>query len=208
MATTNKLSSSCSSISSMKPNPSPRNSESKDPMRRSFSGNPFPKPSSILANSRGGFNPNTHANSPSDFPRISSFGRENSSSMRDYEDKENNKISSLKLGRVHSPAYVSKGTKNFMSPTISAASKFTTSPRKKILVERNEPLRSPTSSSEAKSQVMEDDLPKLEKGLDETKIEVLRDSTITDMGHNEVLESGSGFDFELSLDLKNDVGSS
>lgn len=65
MATTNKLSSSCSSISSMKPNPSPRNSESKDPMRRSFSGNPFPKPSSILANSRGGFNPNTPANSPS-----------------------------------------------------------------------------------------------------------------------------------------------
>ncbi|GAY48791.1 hypothetical protein CUMW_114460 [Citrus unshiu] len=218
MATTNKLSSSCSSISSMKPNPSPRNSESKDPMRRSFSGNPFPKPSSILANSRGGFNPNTPANSPSDFPRRSSFGRENSSSMRDYEDKENSKISSLKPGRVHSPASVSKGTKNFMSPTISAASKFTTSPRKKILVERNEPLRSPTSSSEAKSQVMEgnivkpeitsikkktvsfsdaisrlieDDLPKLERGLDETKIEASLDSTITDMGHNEVLESGS-----------------
>ncbi|GAY48788.1 hypothetical protein CUMW_114450 [Citrus unshiu] len=231
MATTNKLSSSCSSISSMKPNPSPRNSESKDPMRRSFSGNPFPKPSSILANSRGGFNPNTPANSPSDFPRRSSFGRENSSSMRDYEDKENSKISSLKPGRVHSPASVSKGTKNFMSPTISAASKFTTSPRKKILVERNEPLRSPTSSSEAKSQVMEgnivkpeitsikkktvsfsdaisrlieDDLPKLERGLDETKIEASLDSTITDMGHNEVLESGSGFDSELPLDLKND----
>ncbi|ESR35973.1 transmembrane protein [Citrus sinensis] len=235
MATTNKLSSSCSSISSMKPNPSPRNSESKDPMRRSFSGNPFPKPSSILANSRGGFNPNTPANSPSDFPRRSSFGRENSSSMRDYEDKENSKISSLKPGRVHSPASVSKGTKNFMSPTISAASKFTTSPRKKILVERNEPLRSPTSSSEAKSQVMEgnivkpeitsikkktvsfsdaisrlieDDLPKLERGLDETTIEASRDLTITDMGHNEVLESGSGFDSELPLDLKNDAGSS
>ncbi|KAL9417644.1 hypothetical protein AB3S75_040600 [Citrus x aurantiifolia] len=235
MATTNKRSSSCSSISSMKPNPSPRNSESKDPMRRSFSGNPFPKPSSILANSRGGFNPNTPANSPSDFPRRSSFGRENSISMRDYEDKENSKISSLKPGRVHSPASVSKGSKNFMSPTISAASKFTTSPRKKILVERNEPLRSPTSSSEAKSQAMEgnivkpeitsikkktvsfsdaisrlieDDLPKLERGLDETTIEASRDLTITDMGHNEVLESGSGFDSELPLDLKNGVGSS
>lgn len=155
--------------------------------------------------------------------------------MRDYEDKENSKSSSLRPGRVQSPASVYKGNKNFMSPTISAASKFTTSPRKKILVERNEPLRSPASFSEAKSQVLEDnivkleitptkkktvsfsdaisrliedDLPKPERWLDEKKIEASHDSIVTDKGHNEALESGSAFDSELPLDLKNDVGSS
>lgn len=66
MATiTDRPSSSSSPISSTRPNPSARNSEIKDPMRRSFTGNPFSKPPPIVPNSRGGFNPNTPANSPS-----------------------------------------------------------------------------------------------------------------------------------------------
>lgn len=43
------------------------------------------------------------------------------------------------------------GSKNFMSPTISAASKFTPSPRKKILVERNDPVRTSISLSDGKA---------------------------------------------------------
>lgn len=119
-----------------------RNSETSNPMRRSFSGNPFTKPS-VVPNPRG-FNPNTPANSPSDFPRRNSIGR-------DLEDKENTKDHNLKPGRVRSPAVASKATKNFMSPTISAASKITPSPKKKILVERNEPARASLSLSTEKS---------------------------------------------------------
>ena len=48
--------------------------------------------------------------------------------------------------RIRPPA-VSKGTKNFMSPTVSAASKITASPRKKVLVERNELIRTSVSSA-------------------------------------------------------------
>ncbi|KAJ4716091.1 Transmembrane protein [Melia azedarach] len=227
----NKQSPSCPSMSSSRPNPIVRNSESKDPMRRSFSGNPFAKPSSIVANSRGGFNPNTPLNSPTDFPRRSSFGRENSCSLSDYEDKENSKSSTLRPGRVQSPASASKGTKNFMSPTISAASKFTTSPRKKILVERNEPFRSSVSFSDAKGQSMEntnakpaicsnkkktvsfsdaigllieDDLSKPEMSLNEKKIEASYHSTVTDTSHNEALKNDADFDSEVPLNSKND----
>ncbi|KAI9181774.1 hypothetical protein LWI28_018469 [Acer negundo] len=228
--------SSSSPIPSSRPNPNSRNSETKDPMRRSFTGNPFIKPSSIVANSRvgGGFNPNTPANSPSDFPRRSSTGRESLSSLRDFEDKENSKDSNIKSARVRSPASASKGTKNFMSPTISAASKFATSPRKKILAERNEPVRSSVSFSEAKVQAMEDndskpeislgkkktvtfsdvrdlimeenDFSKPEMGLNQ--IESSHDSTITDLGHEETVKSHSIFDSEVLFDSKSDVSSS
>ncbi|TXG64042.1 hypothetical protein EZV62_011036 [Acer yangbiense] len=228
--------SSSSPIPSSRPNPNSRNSEIKDPMRRSFTGNPFSKPSSIVANSRGGggFNPNTPANSPSDFPRRSSIGRESLSSLRDFEDKENSKDSNLKSARVRSPASASKGTKNFMSPTISAASKFATSPRKKILAERNESVRSSVSFSEAKVQAMEDndskpeislgkkktvtfsdvrdlimeenDFSKPEMGLNQ--IESSHDSTITDLGREETVKSHSIFDSEVLFDSKSDVSSS
>ncbi|XP_031284229.1 uncharacterized protein LOC116142956 isoform X1 [Pistacia vera] len=209
MATITNKPSSSSPLPSTRPNPSARNSETKDPMRRSFTGNPFNKPSSIVPNSRGGFNPNTPANSPSDFLRRSSIGRESVSSLRDFTDKENGKDANLNTAKVRSPASVSKGTKNFMSPTISAASKFSASPRKKILAERNEPVRSSASFSDARSQVMEDNEPKPEKssskkktvsfsdvkslitedddflkpemGLNQNKIEASHDSTITDL---------------------------
>lgn len=73
------------------------------------------------------------------------MGRETVVTFRDMEDKENGKDSTWKQIRVRSPVG-SKGAKNFMSPTISAASKITASPRKKILAERNEPVRTSSVS--------------------------------------------------------------
>ncbi|AES92635.1 hypothetical protein MtrunA17_Chr4g0074901 [Medicago truncatula] len=116
-------------------NPNPRNSETINPMRRSFSGNPFSKPSLIAANPRSSFShSHTPANSPSDFSRKSFV-----------DDKENAKDQFMKPAKVRSPAATSKSTKNFMSPTISASFKMAESPRKKILAERNEPT--PTSDN-------------------------------------------------------------
>lgn len=71
------------------------------------------------------------------------------SHLRDCEEKENDeKDSILKASRLQSPA---KGCKNFMAPTISAASKFTPSPRKKVLVERNDPVRTSISLFDGKA---------------------------------------------------------
>ncbi|MBA0586596.1 hypothetical protein Gorai_017331 [Gossypium raimondii] len=140
------------SSSSCKMNPNLKKAETHDPMRRSFSGNPFTKPSVIT--NRKAFNPKTPANSPSGFPRRHSTGRESVASLRD-PDKENSRDQNLKPTRVKSPALL-KGAKNFMSPTISAASKINASPRKQILVERNEPARSSLSFSDVKSLTMED----------------------------------------------------
>ncbi|KAI3815304.1 hypothetical protein L1987_14967 [Smallanthus sonchifolius] len=85
-----------------------RNSEAYSTTRRSFSGNPFARPNSLI-------NPN---------PERNSFTRKSIGSM--FQDgKENHKDAK----------FVSK---NFMAPTISAASKFTPSPRKKILGEKND----------------------------------------------------------------------
>ncbi|PRQ22225.1 hypothetical protein RchiOBHm_Chr6g0247921 [Rosa chinensis] len=108
--------------------PNSRSSEIANPVRRSFTGNPFAKPSIV-------------ANSETPPPRRSSMGRETVVTFS--EDKENGKDSSWKQIRVRSPA----AAKNFMSPTISAASKINASPRKKILTERNEPVRTSSSSS-------------------------------------------------------------
>ncbi|CAB4290763.1 unnamed protein product [Prunus armeniaca] len=140
---------SSSSPIASKSNPNLRNSEIGNPMRRSFTGNSFVKPS-INANPRS-FNPNTPANKN---PRRSSMGRATVVTFRDSEDKENGKDQNWKQMRVRSPSG-SNGTKNFMSPTISAASKVTTSPRKKILAERNEPVRaSSVSFSDLKSSCL------------------------------------------------------
>ncbi|KAI4295899.1 hypothetical protein L6164_035895 [Bauhinia variegata] len=164
-------------------NPNARNSETSDPMRRSFCGNPFPKPS-IIANPRS-FNPNTPANSPSDFPRRNSFGvRESIGSFRDLDDKENGKDQNMKPAKVRSPASSLKGTKNFMSPTISASSKITVSPRKKVLIERNEPARASISSTDGKSPVHEVTMAEPMEGsdlkpgidLDKKKFEALLES--------------------------------
>ncbi|XP_022922735.1 uncharacterized protein LOC111430638 isoform X2 [Cucurbita moschata] len=129
--------------------PISRNSEIGNPVYRSFSSNPFSKPS--IATSLRSLNPITPANSPSDYPpQRNSVSREILFTSRDNEDKENGKDQSPKLTRVRSPT-VGKSMKNFMSSTISAASKIAVSPKKKILGDRNEPVRSSLSFSGMKS---------------------------------------------------------
>jgi len=88
-----------------------------------------------------------------DISRINSMGRESVvvSLREDHEDKENTKDQNPTPGRVRSPAFTSRGTKNFMSPTISAASKIAASPKKKILVDMNEPARTSVSLSSEKN---------------------------------------------------------
>ncbi|XP_022984662.1 uncharacterized protein LOC111482876 isoform X2 [Cucurbita maxima] len=129
--------------------PISRNSEISNPVYRSFSSNPFSKPS--IATSLKSLNPITPANNPSDYPpQRNSVSREILFTSRDNEDKENGKDQSPKLTRVRSPT-VGKSMKNFMSSTISAASKIAVSPKKKILGDRNEPVRSSLSFSGMKS---------------------------------------------------------
>ncbi|KAK4563473.1 hypothetical protein RGQ29_005830 [Quercus rubra] len=196
---------SASTIMSGRPNSSARNSETSNPIRRSFSGNPFTKPS-VVTNPRG-FNPNTPANSPSDFHRRNSIGR-------DQEDKENTKDHNLKPGRVRSPAVASKGTKNFMSPTISAASKITPSPKKKILVERNEPARTSLSFSTEKSpcrsvrfsDIVENIDSKADASLEENKIEASDDkeASLTASSISEALRCEEVLDPEVTVSSKID----
>ncbi|CAI9104216.1 OLC1v1002846C2 [Oldenlandia corymbosa var. corymbosa] len=117
--------------------------ESNSAARRSFSGNGFIRPSA-LANPRN-LNPITPANSPAGIVRRNSL-----SNLQGCEEKENDKDQNLKP--VDTAAKSSgTGSKNFMAPTISAASKFTPSPRKKVLVERNDPVRTSISLSEGKA---------------------------------------------------------
>ncbi|KAG6652144.1 uncharacterized protein LOC122314055 [Carya illinoinensis] len=192
-----------------------RNSESSNPIRRSFSGNPFTRPS-IVANPRG-FNPNTPANSPSDFTRRNSMGREGVAFLRDHEDKENPKDQNPKQGRVRSPASL-KGMKNFMSPTISAASKIASSPRKKILAERNEPARTSLSFSNEKkpfrsvtfSDVVEDIDAKADTGLQEIKIGAAdaNEALLTAFSISEALRCEEVFDPEVPLSSETDSKSS
>ncbi|KAK4438011.1 hypothetical protein Salat_0135200 [Sesamum alatum] len=176
-----------SPLSSRPINPNPRNSENNSTARRSFSGaaNPFAKPS-VLTNPRR-FDPITPANSPSDFARRRSVSKEGTGSYLNCEEKENDeKDHTLKASRLHSPA---KGSKNFMSPTISAASKFTPSPRKKVLVERNDPVRTSISLTDGKamffsamySKVSEDLESKSEVGYDQShKTESSLDLNVAD----------------------------
>ncbi|XP_002522091.2 uncharacterized protein LOC8268902 [Ricinus communis] len=197
-------------LSSCSPAPNkptnPRNSEVSNPMRRSFSGNPFAKPS-IITNQRPGFNPNTPVNSPSDYPRRKSIGRENIIvSLRDSEDKENGKDQNLKQAKVQSPAS-SKGAKNFMSPTISAASKIHASPRKKILTERNEQIRSSSSYSDSKGPTKEVLGKKPEKGLNQKK-EVSFDPTIIYLEDKEELNSNEDLDSMVHSSTNDDLDSS
>ncbi|CAN6459381.1 unnamed protein product [Victoria cruziana] len=82
-------------------------------------------------------------NSSSDFHQRSSVSRERSVSPSprvSFEHKEDDRDENQhcpKLVRSGPLPSFSKGTKNFMAPTISAASKITASPRKKVLSERN-----------------------------------------------------------------------
>ncbi|CAO2813581.1 unnamed protein product [Amaranthus hypochondriacus] len=138
------------SPSPMKPNPNTRILQEKEGFgaRKSFHGYPFVK-STIVTQPRN-LTTNTPANSPAEYTRTSSFGREYGIPFQDNEQKENEKDPNSRIpARVRSPS-MSKGTKNFMSPTISAASKINPSPRKKVLGERNEPIRTSASLSDGK----------------------------------------------------------
>ncbi|GER49133.1 hypothetical protein STAS_26356 [Striga asiatica] len=123
-------------------NPNPRNSEIHSSTRRSFNGNSSLKPSSLTNPRR--FDPITPANSPSVVSGRSSVGKDCTGSyLKDCEGKENSERDQIK-----SPA---KGSKNFMTPTISAASKITPSPKKRPFVERNDLVRTSISLSDGKA---------------------------------------------------------
>ncbi|XP_023739021.1 helicase SWR1 [Lactuca sativa] len=110
-----------------------RNSETNTTTRRSFSGNPFTRPNAVV-NPRS-VNPPTPANTPAttDHTKRGSVLRKSTGSSMFQDGKENHK------DIVRSPARSYE--KGFMAPTISAASKFTPSPRKKVLGEKNEVVR-------------------------------------------------------------------
>ncbi|XP_058069605.1 uncharacterized protein LOC131218804 [Magnolia sinica] len=130
--------------------PNLRTPENSNNIRKSFNGNPIARPS-ISAVPRG-FNPVTPVNSPADFPQRNLISKEGMSAVRASYEKENEKDRNCsKPIRAKSPVF-SMGTKNFMAPTISAASKIAPSPRKKVLTERNETVRTSLAShSEGKS---------------------------------------------------------
>ncbi|RZC49151.1 hypothetical protein C5167_017577 [Papaver somniferum] len=118
-----------SPISSSKTNlNNPRTPVSNNNLRKSFSGNPLNNPS-FVRNSKN-FNPTTPANTPTEFSQRNSL-------LNEY--KENEKDPNLKPVKIRSSSPI---TKHFMAPTISTVSKIAApSPRKKILGERNEPVR-------------------------------------------------------------------
>ncbi|KAM3344649.1 hypothetical protein P3S68_024358 [Capsicum galapagoense] len=58
------------------------------------------------------------------------------------------RIMNPKWRKLKSPA---KGSKNFMSPMISASFKIAQSPKKKILVKRNDPVRTSITLSDDKA---------------------------------------------------------
>ncbi|XP_042506666.1 uncharacterized protein LOC122083062 [Macadamia integrifolia] len=148
-------------------------------IRKSFSGDPFSKPY-IVQNPRG-FNPVTPVNTPADFHQRKSNNGEGLVPLRvSYEQKENEKNQILKPARVKSPA-VSTGTKSFMAPTVSAASKINASPRKKVLTERNEPVRTSTSFSAGKSPFTAMNLAGLPEEV-RTKSETISDSKVHSEG--------------------------
>ena len=121
--------------------------------------------------------------------------------MRDHEDKENGKDQTWKSVRIRSPA---KGTKNFMSPTISAASKINASPKKKILADRNEQIRTSISLADAKSPFMEDLDSNPDKGLNQKK-EVSFDSTVIYLADNNDSKSEKRVDLMVDSSAKDDL---
>ncbi|KAK6159184.1 hypothetical protein DH2020_006498 [Rehmannia glutinosa] len=196
-----------SPLSSRPTNPNPRNSENHSATRRSFSGNnnPFAKPSALTNPRR--FDPITPANSPADFARRRSVGKEGN--PKDCEEKENNddKDNILKNSKLQSPA---KGSRNFMSPTISAASKFTPSPRKKVLVERNEPVRTSISLSDGKAMFFSNmssnvpEEPKSEMGYNQNqKNEIPKESELVTESQSESVITDSDDSLKMESSSKN-----
>ncbi|KAL5705937.1 hypothetical protein ACHQM5_024162 [Ranunculus cassubicifolius] len=129
-------------------------------MRKSFNGN------FLTRHSR----PATPANSPSEFTRRSLGQKEGLRGSCEFKENEKDQKKMMKE---------SKGTKSFMAPTISAISKISPSPRKKVLAERNELVRSSVSESEGKNfmggdlEVEEDHVLKPEIGVDSQVISYL-----------------------------------
>ncbi|PIA46554.1 hypothetical protein AQUCO_01500240v1 [Aquilegia coerulea] len=150
-----------SSNRSPSPISSKTNSDSRTPessntfIRKSFNGNPLTRPS-IVANSRS-FNPVTPANSPAESLRRNLGSKEGFSTLRGLNEYKENEKDQKKVKE----GFVSKGAnKSFMAPTISAISKISPSPRKKVLTDRNETVRSSVADSEGKS-LMDEDLSEL-----------------------------------------------
>ncbi|KAF7142799.1 hypothetical protein RHSIM_Rhsim05G0093300 [Rhododendron simsii] len=172
---------------STRPNLSGTGSNSRTPeanstMRRSYSGNPFAKPS-VLSNPRVFPPPVAPANSPaSDLGGRNSISKETGCFSRVFDEKENDKDQNSKPAKVRSPAIV-KGTKNFMTPTISAASKINASPKKKVLGERNEPVRTSISFSDGYSPFGSLNNSDLKEDVDSK--EDSKDSTITKVESSE-----------------------
>ncbi|PWA50300.1 hypothetical protein CTI12_AA453600 [Artemisia annua] len=104
-----------------------RNSETNSATRRSFNGSPFARPNPLV-NPKSA-NPSTVTDQ---MKRNSTTPRKSFCGGSMFQDGKENQKDSI---RSPSPA------KGFMAPTISAASKFTPSPRKKILGEKNDILR-------------------------------------------------------------------
>ncbi|XP_047258395.1 uncharacterized protein LOC124890649 [Capsicum annuum] len=133
------------SIRSFPPHPRTFENNNSTP-RRSFNDNLFSRPS-VLATHRG-FNPVTPANIHADSTRMvsnSGKGEFGSSSLSwGFDEKENES----KEAKLKSPA---KGSKNFISMTILASSKIAQSPKKKILVEGNDPVRTSITLSDGKA---------------------------------------------------------
>ncbi|VFQ96375.1 unnamed protein product [Cuscuta campestris] len=125
----------------------PRTStEPNSAARRSFGGTPSPIPLPLSNTGRRSFCrscPPSPSNSPADSGRRGLQVKEEMTESWDCSEKENERAAKLR-----SPA---KGSKNFMSPTFSAASKFSSSPKKKVLVERNEPVRTSISLCDGKA---------------------------------------------------------
>ncbi|XP_074286040.1 uncharacterized protein LOC141611412 [Silene latifolia] len=129
----------------------PNNPERKGTgVRKSFNGYPLVK--SSLVYQQKGLVPNTPVNSPAEYARGLDGRNSGVVSFRDHEQKENqNDLNVIKpTARAKSPSVNTKGTKHFMSPTISAASKINPSPRKKVLGDRNEAIRTSASLSDGK----------------------------------------------------------
>ncbi|KAK3011998.1 hypothetical protein RJ639_011256, partial [Escallonia herrerae] len=161
---------------SARANPNLRASETNSSVRRSFSGNPFAR-TSILTNPKN-FDPTTPANSPADLGRRILVGKEEKENAKDYN--------LMKAAKIRSPA---KGSKNFMSPTISAASKFTPSPKKKVFTERKEPARKSVSFADAADLLhfTENSEPNLEMDFDQRKTRGLNESNLAGFDQKEVV---------------------
>ncbi|XP_026434166.1 uncharacterized protein LOC113331734 isoform X2 [Papaver somniferum] len=165
-----------SPISSSKTNlNNPRTPVSNNNLRKSFSRNPLNNPS-FVRNSKN-FNPTTPANTPTEFSQRNSL-------LNEY--KENEKNPNLKPVKIRSSSPI---TKHFMAPTISTVSKIAApSPRKKILGERNEPVR----VSDDRKLSFAEKIQSCSDSVSCSQVLPPKVSTIENHSFTEIFESGLG----------------